>query len=161
MEVLMAKALIGFGLVFGLALTACMTAPAKPSFEGSLSAANEFPALPAPLPTGTGTVTATLDGTTLTLTGNYAGLTGAPTAAHIHGPAAAGASAGVLCNLQPTDGATAGTGTISASGAAANQCSSLVLTPQNLTDLNDGKLYVNIHTTANKNGEVRAQLIKK
>ncbi len=157
----MGKALVGFGLVFGLVLTACMTAPAKPSFEGTLSAANEFPALPAPLPTGTGTVTATLDGTTLTLTGTYSGLTGAPTAAHIHGPAAAGASAGVLCNLQPTDGTTAGTGTVSSSGAAANPCSSFVLSAQNITDLNAGNLYVNIHTTANKNGEVRAQLIKK
>jgi CHRD domain len=153
--------LVGFGLVFGLALTACMTALPKPSFEGTLSSANEFPALPAPLPTGTGTVTATLDGTTLTLTGSYSGLTGAPTAAHIHGPAALGASAGVLCNLQPTDGATAGTGTVSASGAATNPCSGFVLSAQNITDLNAGNLYVNIHTTANKNGEVRAQLIKK
>ncbi len=157
----MGKALVGFGLVFGLALTACMTAPAKPSFEGALSAANEFPALPAPLPTGTGTVTATLDGTTLTLTGTYLGLTGAPTAAHIHGPAALGASAGVLCSLQPTDGTTVGTGTVSSSGAATNPCSSFVLSAQNLTDLNAGNLYVNIHTTANKGGEVRAQLIKK
>lgn len=156
----MNKALVGLGLVFALSLTACpVTPPAKPAFEGTLSAANEFPALPAPLPTGSGTVTAVLDGSTLTVTGSYSGLTAAPTAAHVHGPAAAGASAGVVCGLVATDGAAAaGTGTVTSTGSA---CATYTLTAQNLTDLNDGKFYVNVHTDANKGGEIRAQLIKK
>jgi hypothetical protein len=161
MEVLMAKALIGLGLIVALSLTACPTTPPTSSFAGTLTAGNEVPALPAPLPTGTGAVTATFDGTTLTLTGTYTGLTGAPTVAHIHGPASATAFAGPICNLKTTDGATAGTGTVSSSAAATNPCSAYTWTAQNITDLNAGNFYVNIHTTANSGGEIRGQLIKK
>ena len=159
----MVKGLIGLGLVLAVSLTACPTTPVTSTFEGTLSAANEFPVLPAPLPTGTGSVTATLDiGTSIvTITGNYAGLTGAPTVAHIHGPALAGASASPICNLKPTDGTTVGTGTISSSGAATNPCSAFVWNVTQIADLNAGKYYVNIHTTANTGGELRAQLIKK
>ena len=157
----MAKGMIGLGLVLAISLTACPTTPAKTMFEGMLSAGAEFPALPAPLPTGSGSVTVTFDGTTLTLVGTYSGLTSAPTLAHIHGPAAAGASAPPICNLKATDGATAGSGAVSSSGAATNPCSAYVWTAQNISDLNAGNFYVNLHTTANGNGEVRAQLIKK
>jgi hypothetical protein len=155
----MLKAFAGLGLVLAVSLTACPTAPVTTTFGGTLSGANEVPPLTV---TGTGTVTATLDiGTSIvTLTGNYSGLTGAPTVAHIHGPAAVGKSASPICNLLATDGATAGTGTVSGSGAATNPCSAYVWTAQNITDLNAGNFYVNIHTVANTGGELRAQLIK-
>jgi CHRD domain len=156
----MVKVFVGLGLVLVVSLTACPTTPVTTTFEGTLSGANEVPALTV---TGTGTVTATLDIATsrITLTGNYSGLTGAPTVAHIHGPAAAGASALPICNLTPSDGATAGTGTVSSLGAATNPCSDYPWTAQNISDLNAGNMYVNIHTSANKGGEIRAQLIKK
>jgi CHRD domain len=154
----MVKGLIGLGLIVALSLTACPVTPPTTTFEGTLAGTNEVPPLTL---TATGTATATFDGTSLTLTGTYTGLTGAATLSHIHGPAAAGVKAGVLCNLTFTEGATAGSGTISASGATTNPCSSLAWSAQNITDLNAGNFYVNIHTTANGGGEIRGQLIKK
>jgi CHRD domain len=154
----MIKGLIGLGLIVALSLTACPVTPPTTTFSGTLSGASEVPPLTL---AATGTVTATFDGTTLTLTGTYSGLTGAATLSHIHGPAASGVKAGVLCNLTFTEGATAGSGTISGSGAAANPCSSFTWSAQNITDLNAGNFYVNIHTTINGGGEVRAQLLKQ
>ena len=152
----MNKSLMVIGVA--LAMLAACGAPAGTGFTGTLSGAAEKPN---PVTTsGTGTVTATLNGTTLTLTGAYSQLSGAPTAAHIHGPADANSVAGVLCNLSYTETAV-GTGTLSASGAASNPCSSYAWTTQNIADLEAGKFYVNVHTVANAGGEVRAQLIKK
>jgi len=78
------------------------------------------------------------------------GLSGAATAAHIHGPADATATASVACPLTVTESATAGTGTLS------GECTTLVV-----ADLNSGMYYVNIHTTAHGGGEIRGQLMKK
>ena len=153
-------AIAALGLATAIALVACPPASTVTTFRATLSGASEVPPLTGV--TGTGTVTATLNGSTLTLTGTYSGLTGAPAQAHIHGPAAAGVNAGVLCNLYPVDsGAPAGTGTLSGSGAASNQCSSLTLTAQQISDLNANLWYVNVHTAANTGGEVRGQLIKQ
>ena len=76
--------------------------------------------------------------------GAAAARSGPPAAAHIHCGAAAGANAGVSVPL----------GTNLASpieGSAA-------LTDAQLADLQAGKCYVNVHTAANKGGEVRGQL---
>ena len=63
-------------------------------FKASLSGKSEVPPNTA---AGTGTVTATYDTATKKFTwkGSYSGLTGPATAAHFHGPAAAGKNAGV------------------------------------------------------------------
>jgi hypothetical protein len=65
----------------------------------------------------------------------------AQTAAHIHGPAAAGANAGVLFTLP--------------NGNFKDH--QVTLSAQNLTDLRGGLLYVNVHTSANTAGEIRGQ----
>jgi len=67
-----------------------------------------------------------------------------PAAAHIHCGAAAGANAGVAVPL----------GTNLASPIQG----SATLTDAQLADLQGGKCYVNVHTAANKGGEVRGQL---
>ena len=71
---------------------------AEVNFKADLNGASEVPAVNT---TGKGAATASLDTTTKTLTWTvtYSGLTGPTTAAHIHGPAAAGANAGVLVPL--------------------------------------------------------------
>ncbi len=83
----------------------------------------------------------------------FTDLTGAATAMHIHGPAAPGQSADVLVDLTPysfpsTD-ATKG-GVIYANVAFPASAVSNLLA---------GFCYVNIHTAANPNGEIRGQLV--
>jgi CHRD domain len=95
---------------------------------------------------GTGNATATLDTATKTLnwTVNYSGMSGPVTAAHIHGPAAPGANAGVLVPL---------TGNL-----ASPIKGSATLTDAQISDLEAGQTYINLHTADNKGGEIRGQL---
>ncbi len=97
---------------------------------------------------GKGTATASLDTNTKTLTWTveYSGLSGPATAAHIHGPADPGANAGIVVPF---------TGNLASpiKGSAA-------LTDAQIAQLEAGKWYVNIHTEANKPGEIRGQLVR-
>ena len=97
--------------------------------------------------TGSGTVTATYDTSTkqLTWNGSYSGLTGPATAAHFHGPAEPGKNAGVALPITPATSPLHGSAT---------------LTDAQASDLMAGSWYVNIHSDANKGGELRGQLVK-
>jgi hypothetical protein len=75
----------------------------------------------------------------------YSGLSGAATAAHFHGPAAPGANAGVKVPIPNTASGSEGSAT---------------LTDEQAADLVAGKYYVNVHTDANKGGEIRGQVTK-
>lgn len=76
----------------------------------------------------------------------YSGLSGPATAAHFHGPAAAGANAGVKVPISnPATSPVEGSAT---------------LTDEQAADLASGKYYVNIHTAANPGGEIRGQVMK-
>lgn len=155
------------GTLLALAsLSACgddtKTNPPPPTFQASLNAANERPT-PVTSP-GTGSATIVQNGTTFTYTVNYAGLTGAPTLSHIHGPADATKAVGVLVNFNvgtPTGGTGSFTGTftgadiVPASGQPAISVDSLVKL------MRTGNAYVNVHTSANKGGEIRGQLTLK
>jgi CHRD domain len=144
-------------LALAAALTACTT-PMTNTYKTALAGANEVPAVTS---TGTGTVTATLDINTkvLTVTGTYEKLSGAVKApgalasgAHIHGPALTTENKPVLFDLTATEGATAGSGTITGTAT---------LTDAQILEINDGKYYVNLHTVANPGGEIRGQLAKQ
>jgi CHRD domain len=97
---------------------------------------------------GSGALSATYDPASkkLTYTVNYKDLTGPATAAHFHGPADAKTNAGVVV---PVKGAV----TSPIKGEA-------TLTDAQAKDLADGKLYFNVHTAANKGGEIRGQVMK-
>jgi CHRD domain len=97
---------------------------------------------------GKGMATASLDTTTKTLTWtvDYSGLSGPATAAHIHGPADPGANAGIVVPF---------TGNL-----ASPIKGSATLTDAQIAQLEAGKWYVNIHTEANKPGEIRGQLVR-
>ncbi len=129
-----------------IVFTACSSSVTETTFTATLAGSNEVPAVTT---TATGSATLTLDGNTATVTGTYAGLSGAPRAAHVHGPAAAGSNAGVIFALTATDGTTVGTGTLSGTAD---------LTDAQITELKDGLYYVNVHTEANTPGEIRGQL---
>jgi hypothetical protein len=97
---------------------------------------------------GTGTLSATYDTATKTLTWtvDYSGLTGPAMAAHFHGPAPVGKPAPVEVPLTaPLDSPMKGSAT---------------LTETEAKDLMDGMMYFNIHTAEHKPGEIRGQLEK-
>jgi hypothetical protein len=84
----------------------------------------------------------------------FTDLTGAGTGLHIHGPAAATASAPVLFDLSPVHFPAADP---TKGGVVYG---SLTLSPAQATDLLASLDYVNIHTAANPNGEIRGQLVR-
>jgi len=135
-----------------LAALACAAALALASpssaatinLKAELKASNEVPPNDSK---GTGSVTATYDEASKTLSwkGNVSGLTGPAIAAHFHaGPPDKNGAVVV-----PIPGADKG----AFEGKA-------TLTDAQATDALSGRWYVNVHTTANKGGEVRGQLVK-
>ena len=75
----------------------------------------------------------------------YSGLTGPATMAHFHGPAEPGKNAGVAVPIAPATSPSEG---------------SVTLTDAQAADLQAGKYYVNVHTAANQDGEIRGQVTK-
>ena len=80
---------------------------------------------------------------TISWTIKVTGLTGAPTMAHFHGPAAVGVSAPPEIDISKSI----------ESGTAP-------ITDTQLADLQAGKLYLNIHTAKFPGGEIRGQVVK-
>ena len=94
----------------------------------------------------TGTLTATYDTSSKQLSwkGSYSGLSGPATAAHFHS-AEAGKNGPVAVPIAPATSPFEGSAT---------------LTDEQANDLLAGKFYVNVHTEANKGGEIRGQVTK-
>lgn len=132
---------------FALGTLMAFSTPAlaeKLTMKVPLSAASEVPPNSSP---ATGSADVTFDTATKMLTWKmtYSGLTGPATMAHFHGPAEAGKNAGVAVPIpNPASGAE-GSATLNDAQAA---------------DLMAGKYYINIHTSANKGGEIRGQVTK-
>lgn len=145
----MNKYVAGFGLGV-LALTALVmhTSTAFAETVNLKASLNASASVPPTNSSGTGNLQATYDTATkeLTYTVTYSGLTGNATAAHFHGPADPDKTAGVVV---PVQGSVAppikGTATLTDAQAA---------------DLLVGKWYFNIHTEANRPGEIRGQVTK-
>lgn len=96
---------------------------------------------------GTGTATATYDTDTkeFTYSVEFSGLTGPANAAHFHGPAAVGENAGPVVPIGDLESPSEGSATLSDEQAA---------------DLAAGKWYVNVHTDAHPDGEIRGQVMQ-
>jgi len=97
---------------------------------------------------GIGSLQGTYDTATkqLMYTVTYSGLTGNATAAHFHGPADPDKTAGVVVPVQ---------------GSVASPIKrTATLTDAQAADLLAGKWYFNIHTEANRPGEIRGQVTK-
>lgn len=143
------KVMVG-SLVTGLLmLGACNMAPTMAdagAMTASLSGSKEVPPSTG---SGSGTMEARINKQSgeFTWTITYAGLSGPVTAAHFHGPAMAGQNAGVAVPIT-------GVLTSPMTGAA-------TLTPAQVSELMAGKWYVNLHTAASPNGELRGQVIAK
>jgi hypothetical protein len=131
---------------FACALTVAPTGPVKAevvNLKATLNAGSEVPPTSSK---GTGTVTATYDTTSKKLSwkGSYSDLTGPATAAHFH-TGAAGTNGPVAVPITPNTSPFEGSAT---------------LTDPQAADLLAGKWYVNVHTAANKGGEIRGQVTK-
>jgi hypothetical protein len=115
------------------------------TYKATLNAQSEVPPNESK---GAGTAELSYDTTSkmLTWTVTFSDLSGPATAAHFHGPAEAGKNAGVavLIGNNPTSPAK-GTATLTDAQAA---------------DLAGGRWYVNVHTAANRGGEIRGQVGK-
>jgi len=131
--------MMGMGSSDSSSMAKPMMAPGDMS--ATLTAAAEVPPKAS---SGTGSAKINLSGNTLTWTVTYSGMTGPVTAGHFHGPAAAGANAGVVVPF--------------AGSLASPITGSATLTDAQIADLKAGKWYVNLHTAANPGGEIRGQV---
>lgn len=134
-------------LLAGAAIATMLASPALAEmvkFSATMDAAQEVPPTSS---SGKGTADISFDTESKTLewTLDYSGLSGDASAAHFHGPAAAGENAGVAVPIPDP-----------ASGAKG----SATLTDAQAADLMAGRYYVNVHTAANPDGEIRGQVEK-
>ncbi|HHJ40430.1 MAG: hypothetical protein AXA67_07975 [Methylothermaceae bacteria B42] len=70
------------------------------------------------------------------------------TAAHFHGPGGRGESAGIRIDLGPVE------------GNSGKKRGSVNLSDSEETELLSGQWYINVHSTANPAGEIRAQMVE-
>jgi hypothetical protein len=131
------------------AISACVavSGPAlaeKMTMKVDLTSAAEVPPNTSP---GKGTADITYDTASKLLTWKttYSGLTGPATMAHFHGPAEPGKNAPVVIPFKDASSGAEGSATLTDAQAA---------------DLMAGKMYINVHTEANKGGEIRGQVTK-
>jgi hypothetical protein len=140
------RALSALAFILALALAGAARAEVV-VYQADLNGASEVPSNDSK---GNGSVEARYDTATkkLVWTATYSGLTGPATAAHFHGPAAAGANAGPVITLDPAKL------TSPVNGEA-------TLTDAQAADLAKGLWYLNVHTAAHPPGEIRGQLVRK
>lgn len=137
-------ALIGFAAAAALAFTSPLLAETV-KLAATLDGAQQSP----PVETdGKGTAQLTFDTESRELdwTVEYSGLSGPAVAGHFHGPAEKGKSAGVAIPFE---------------GELASPIKgSATLTEAQAADLLGGRYYINLHTAAHKDGEIRGQVEK-
>jgi hypothetical protein len=130
-------------LALGAAVATTPALAETVAFKAALKGSEEVPPTTG---SGSGSVDATFDTASKKLSwkGTYAGLSGAATAAHFHGPAEPGKNAAVAVPAPAPATPFEGTATLTDAQAA---------------DLMAGRYYFNIHTAANPGGEIRGQMM--
>lgn len=133
--------IVAFGILAG-ALVGCGSSNTNTTpYMASLTQAQETP------PTGsmaTGTATFTLNSDKTQLTYSVTHNVPNPSAAHLH--------TGTITNAGPV--------TISLNVAPSNFGGTVSITQPQVSDLEGGRMYINIHTSANPDGEIRGQVIR-
>jgi hypothetical protein len=134
-----------YAMVAALALS--LTAQTKETWKARLSPVPADARTRADL-TGSGTATAMLEGTKLTVTGSFEGLKTPVTTVNLHSAVAAGVRGPVIADLTAPK-STAGTIT-----------GSVDLTPPQIESLHHGGLYVEIHSEKAPDGVLWGWLLK-
>jgi hypothetical protein len=164
-------------LLAGCAVTAVLVAACEPTthatgtlhFAGFLSGAKQRPVPNASTATGQAVVIVEQGGE-LSYNVTWAGLSGAPTGVHIHGPADAEETAEALVDFSNLpSGSTNQTSNLQPDGFASGNLdvtAGSLITPTVSGDslmklMSAGLLYVEVHTAAYPNGEIRTQLKKQ
>ena len=136
------------------------------TYKATLAGANEVPSNSSNAK-GTAVITVDTISKASTYEITYSGFAEGPTAAHIHGPAVAGANGPVLVPLTSADNPlkdlAAGPGTGSSGPVvfgASPVKGTFTISDEQYEAMMKGKTYVNIHTTVFANGEIRGQLAK-
>src|SRR5215469_10028157 len=143
----MKRTIATLAFLSGIAAIALPAQAALIDFTASLDGAQQVPPAAS---TGTGSGSVVLDTVADTITVNlsFQGLTGPALAAHIHGPGAVGTNASILFPFMNVPNAT--------SGSIPQQTFSI--TPSQISDLEAGLYYMNVHTPNFPLGEIRGQL---
>ncbi|EYD77765.1 hypothetical protein Rumeso_00492 [Rubellimicrobium mesophilum DSM 19309] len=110
-------------------------------FHADLTGAAQVPPVDTAA-TGAADVTVDSDAMTVSWTVTYEGLSGDPVAAHFHGPASPEETAPPVIDISAN----------LAQGSAE-------ITPEQMQMIQDGQTYINIHTEANPDGEIRGQVM--
>lgn len=136
--------IVGTALAATALLSACAGGSDTKELHAALTGGQEVPPVSG---SGSGQATLWLNTGTKQLSWkiSYSALSSDAAAAHIHGPAAPAANAGVVVNLAPN-------------GAKSPIEGSATLTDAQIADLLAGNDYVNVHTAQNKGGEIRGQI---
>jgi len=136
-------ALSTVALAFAVAGCSTMMPDKDMTFKATLSGASEVPPV---VTAAKGTFSAKyMPANGLLLWNmNYEGLSGPATGAHIHGPATEAQNAGIVIGF--------------ANPVSSPMFGQVILTPAQFADLQAGKWYINVHTAANKGGEIRGQV---
>lgn len=115
------------------------------SAEVTLAGDQEVPAVTTE---AMGSATVSLSGDTLSVSGDFSGLSSPQVGGHIH-MAPAGENGDVIfpLNISADDDGLSGIFSLSTT-----------LTPEQLSALNAGELYINIHSEMNSGGEIRGQI---
>lgn len=125
----------------GLAMLALPAFAETMQFTADLNAASEVPPNDSAA-TGTAEVTIDSEAMTVSWTVTHDGLTGDASAAHIHGPASETENAPPIVTLDPIE-----------EGSAE-------ITEEQISEVEAGRTYVNVHTEQYPDGEIRGQLMK-
>ncbi|MCA1492279.1 CHRD domain-containing protein [Sinorhizobium alkalisoli] len=133
----------GIVVALGYLAAASMGFAEEMKFKAELKGSEEVPPVETSA-TGTADVTYDTESKNLTWTIEHSGLSGDVTAAHFHGPAASGENAPPMVPIE-VSALSEGSATLDDTQAAA---------------LTEGRLYVNLHTAAHPDGEIRGQVMK-
>ncbi|HUL05525.1 MAG TPA: CHRD domain-containing protein [Candidatus Acidoferrum sp.] len=135
---------------FAAVLLIACAAPAyaeRIRLSANLDGVSEVPPVQSPA-TATATVWFDKDTGMVTWDVYWSGLSGPPTAAHFHGPASKTNKAGVQLDL-------------GGNGFHSPFRGSAALTEGQADQLLSGKWYINIHTAAHPDGEIRGQVLRQ
>lgn len=134
---------IGVVAVVGFLAAASVGLAEEMKFKAELKGSEEVPPVETSA-TGTADITYDTESKNLSWTIEQSGLSGDVTAAHFHGPAAPGENAPPVVPIE-VSALAKGSATLDDTQASA---------------LTEGRLYVNLHTAAHPDGEIRGQVMK-